>query len=85
MTRLWLAGDPITVQATKEDGTLVDFRWREQDHAVEMVITRWRVDMLWWTFRVWRDYFELTTESGLLVVVYRDLIGDGWYLQRLYD
>jgi hypothetical protein len=35
--------------------------------------------------RVWREYFRLVTVSGLLVDVYRDMAGEGWYLQRVYD
>jgi hypothetical protein len=84
VTRLWTAGDPIHAR-TNADGSLLAFRWRERDHVVEVVITRWRVDMRWWTLRLWRDYFELTTHSGLMVVVYRDMISDRWFLQRLYD
>jgi hypothetical protein len=32
-----------------------------------------------------RDYFKLTTTTGLLVIIYHDLIHDAWFLQRLYD
>lgn len=35
--------------------------------------------------RVWREYFRLVTVSGLLVDVYRDISGGGWYVQRVYD
>jgi len=34
---------------------------------------------------VWREYFKLTTQTGLLVVIYLDLLNGKWYLQRLYD
>jgi hypothetical protein len=34
---------------------------------------------------VWREYFRLVTVSGLLVDVYRDMAGGGWYVQRVYD
>jgi hypothetical protein len=36
-------------------------------------------------WRVWREYFRLATRTGLLVVVYHDLLEDRWYLQRVYD
>ena len=35
--------------------------------------------------RVWREYFRLVTVSGLLVDMYRDMAGGGWYVQRVYD
>jgi hypothetical protein len=43
------------------------------------------VDQSWWRRRVCREYFLLRTESGLLVIVYRDVLRGEWYLQRLYD
>jgi len=84
MTRLWLQGDPIIV-GKADAWTPAAFHWRGSDHAVDTIITQWRIDRLWWTMRIWRDYFELTTHSGLMVVIYHDLIADTWYLQRLYD
>lgn len=84
MTYLWPDGDPIEVQADVL-GTPLQLVWKGQSHIVERVARRWRVDVDWWRGRVWREYFKLTTQTGLLVVIYRDFIGDGWYLQRLYD
>jgi hypothetical protein len=34
---------------------------------------------------VWRDYWEATTDTGLLCVLYHDLRGDAWYLERIYE
>jgi hypothetical protein len=34
---------------------------------------------------VWRDYWEVTTESGYLCVLYCDLLHDTWYLERVYE
>lgn len=84
MTRLWPQGEPITVES---DGLLTPqvFIWREQVHPVQVVAKRWRVDVEWWQQRVWREYFKVTTQTGLLVIIYRDLLTGSWYLQRLYD
>jgi hypothetical protein len=43
------------------------------------------VDTGWWRLRVWREYFKLETDTGLLVIIYRNLLTDDWYFQRLYD
>jgi hypothetical protein len=77
-------GDPIAVQS---DGlqTPRTFTWQGQAHGVQAIAKRWRVDVDWWRVRVWREYFKLTTHTGLLVVIYRDLLTGRWYLQRLYD
>lgn len=84
MTYLWAGGDPIVVGA---DGmqTPLHIRWRGQVHPVQHVANRWRVDEGWWNRHVWREYFKVATQTGLLLVVYRDFVTGDWYLQRLYD
>jgi hypothetical protein len=39
----------------------------------------------WWRLRLWRDYYKLVTDTGLLVIVYYDLLEGKWYLQQLFD
>lgn len=84
MTRLWPRGLPIIVQVDSV-GCPLFLDWRGQKHPVERIAKRWRVDLGWWQVRIWREYFKLSTESGLLVVIYHDLVRDTWRLQRLYD
>lgn len=84
MTRLWNPADPIAVQ-TDAAGQPVSFRWRQRDHAVESLLSHWRIDTRWWARRVWRDYYELTTHTGLMAMIYHDRLADSWGLQRLYD
>ncbi len=84
MTRLWSEGQPIIVDRTNGDAP-ARFTWLEQTHQVENITRRWRVDVDWWRERVWRAYYKLSTDTGLLVIVYRDLLHGGWFLQRLYD
>ncbi|MCL7453432.1 MAG: DUF6504 family protein [Anaerolineae bacterium] len=33
---------------------------------------------------VWREYVKVTTDTGLLCLLYRDWAG-GWFLARVYD
>jgi len=84
MTRLWPEGSPITVLigATEEPS---QFSWQGQTHAAKEITRRWRINLDWWREGVWRDYFKLTTQTGLLVVIFHDLQTGQWYLQRLYD
>ncbi len=84
MTRLWLRGMPISVQSDALLTPLV-FDWQGQHHQIQTVAKRWRIDQQWWQQRIWREYFKVTTHSGLMVVIYRDLLSGQWYLQRLYD
>ena len=98
MTRLWSNGDrwgiglPIkmnTQYATGDASAIYErpslLTWQNQDHLVIEITKTWRVDIDWWRERVWRAYFKLRTDTGLLVIVYQDLLSGKWYLQRLYD
>ena len=84
MTRLWPKGQPLAV-VSDTDGTPRSFAWQGHTHPVTGISKRWQVDNGWWRMRVWREYFKLETGTGLLVIIYRDLLTDQWYLQRLYD
>lgn len=84
MTYLWPRGQVVSVQQDSL-ATPQNFSWQGKTHRVQAVAKRWRVDHGWWRGRIWREYFKLTTDSGLLVIIYRDLLTGQWYLQRLYD
>jgi hypothetical protein len=84
MTRLWPDGSPIII-TIGESGEPTHFTWQGQTHAVNHITRRWRINLDWWRQRIWRDYFKLTTQTGLLVIIYYDLQTRQWYLQRLYD
>jgi hypothetical protein len=77
-------GLPIRVRADVL-GAPLSFTWEERRHEVAQITRRWRVDERWWRGRVWREYFKLATKGRLLAVIYHDLIGGGWYLQRVFD
>jgi hypothetical protein len=98
MTPFWSHGEPISivVQGDAPSG----FRWEQRGHRVQEISTHWRVHTNWWRLdetgpptplpheasaEVWRDYWEVTTDTGLLCVLYHDLIGDAWYLERIYE
>jgi hypothetical protein len=51
--------------------------------AVDSVREEWVVEDRWWTGRpLRRRYFELVLIDGRNVVVFRDLAGGGWFVQR---
>ena len=50
---------------------------------VDSVREEWVVEDRWWTGRpLRRRYFELVLVDGRNVVVFRDLVSGGWFLQR---
>jgi hypothetical protein len=84
MTWLWVVGDPIHVTADPL-GKPKAFRWTSARYSVTTIIRDWRIDRGWGEERIWRDYFELVTHTGLVVEVYHDLIGEQWFIQVVYD
>ena len=95
MTRLWTPAEPITVvtvatpasesTAPSFRGSPSAFSWQGQTHAVEHITRVWRVDIDWWRERIWRAFYKLSTDTGLLVIIFQDLLTDQWYFLRLYD
>jgi hypothetical protein len=88
VTRLWPEGEPLAAwggQAVKDrpDG----FTWQGTAHRIVDVCNRWRVHTRWWEPEetVWREYLKVTTDTGLLCLLYRDLLRGGWFLARVYD
>jgi hypothetical protein len=53
------------------------------DRAVEAVRESWLVEDRWWTDRpLRRRYWEVVTEGGRNLVVFRELGAGRWYSQR---
>jgi hypothetical protein len=84
MTRFWADGTPVTVTCA-DDRRPAWITWQHRRERVIDILGRWRVDEGWWRARVWREYLVLVTERGRLLLIYRDLLDDRWYVQRLYD
>lgn len=86
MTRLFSPGLPLYVQQSTH-GNVIWFRLYGRRYCVEQVIQRWEVDTDWWvaTGRIWRAYWALITQDGMLCVVYQDLEREEWGLEKIYD
>jgi hypothetical protein len=51
--------------------------------AVDSIREEWVVEDRWWTGKpLRRRYFEVVLADGRNLVVFRDLVGGGWFLQR---
>ena len=97
MTRFWPEGQSIDVNTCTElthgqenHGLVPDeipdhFSWHQSEHRIEEILEIWRIDIDWWRTQKWRTYFRLITNTGLLVIIYQDLVNEKWFLQRLYD
>jgi hypothetical protein len=47
--------------------------------------SRWVVDVDWWLRPVSRECWRVELGGQVLMEIYRDLGGEGWYLERVYD
>lgn len=85
MTRFWPAGLAVTTWGAGEEPA--GFGWQGGLHPILGIHDRWRIHTRWWDpgEAVWREYVKVTTETGLLCLLYRDLRAGGWYLVRIYD
>jgi len=86
VTRLWPEGKPVEV-VVGAGATPSAFRCFGRWWEVAEVCNRWRVREGWWREEgeCWREYHKLLTREGLLCLLFHDLHGDGWFLERLYD
>jgi len=85
MTRLWPAGEPL--QTWGEKDAAAGFQWQGQSHRILEICSRWRIHTRWWESgqAIWREYWKVTTDTGLLCLLYRNLSDSGWFLARVYD
>jgi len=49
------------------------FTWQGRQHRFTSVDKRWRVHEGWWQDEVWREYWKVTTETGLLCIIYQSI------------
>jgi hypothetical protein len=73
-------GEPKLARVQVDDGGVpIAVEAREVDSVRE----EWVVEDRWWTGRpLRRRYFELVLADGRNIVVFRDLVAGGWFLQR---
>jgi hypothetical protein len=49
------------------------------------VQARWLVELDWWRQPVAREYWRVLLDESLLCELFRDRLGGGWFLERVYD
>ena len=73
--------EPVEVEEVPSSGLplAVDSPRRQ---AVITVEDSWRIDDEWWRKEpISRLYYEVTLDSGQMLVLYKDLLNDCWYRQ----
>ncbi len=72
---------PIQV-TTARDGLPRAIVWRERLREVRRVHELWRERKQWWGQPIERDYFRLELDDGQMRVVFREVQGNRWLLER---
>jgi hypothetical protein len=101
MTRLWPDGEPVETWVVhpsltgavrpslteNEEEVPQGFYWHGDAHRILDLCNRWRIHTRWWEPRdaVGREYWKVVTDTGLLCLIYRDLLSGGWFLCRVHD
>lgn len=50
---------------------------------VASIDSLWKIDEEWWREKpIVRMYYQVTTEDGRRITVFRDLVNGGWYRQK---
>ncbi len=72
---------PESVRVEEVNGLPVAIREKRRQ-AIAAISDRWRIDDEWWRRGpVSRMYFSVMLGSGQRLVIYKDLVGGGWYRQ----
>jgi hypothetical protein len=91
MTRLLLEGEAVQVWESEDAADPgpgpAGFVWRGTSHQIEERCNRWRIHTRWWEVgeEIWREYWKVTTDQGVLCQLYHDLLDGRWFLSRVYD
>ena len=63
----------------------IAFIYKGRIEKINNLIKRWRITQGWWKRAIEREYFQIETQTGAICELYRDLLTEVWYLQRIYD
>ena len=74
---------PRAIQTTLDAaGQPLALVWDQRFHPVVRVYEHWRERQRWWTQPVLRDYYRVELRDRQVKIVFRDLVNEGWYLER---
>ena len=82
MSRLSRGEAALQVRTHEDLPTAI--RWGSAWQPIAHIALSWQLDVCWWSARIYRDYFKLLV-GEVVLVIYHDLLTDGWALQRVYD
>ena len=78
MTRYWPQG--LAIEIWGDDDAPLGFFWQGTPRHIVEVCNRWRMHTRWWEPEkaVWREYWKVATDDGLLCLLFYDRLRDRW-------
>ena len=73
---------PKTISINEIDGIPVSFIASNHKSVNVYVHDKWKVDLWWMRNPAIRSYYRLTTEEGVFMTVFKDMLKERWYSQR---
>ncbi len=67
------------------DGQPFLIQWRGKEHYIERISNSYCVPDGTFESPIWREYFQIITFSGWLMLIYHDLLAGEWGLEVLFD
>ncbi len=58
--------------------------WQGRFRRIVAIHDRWRIDDEWWREEISRVYYRVELETGRRLVIFRDLVGGGWFVQSYH-
>ncbi|MGD0231691.1 MAG: hypothetical protein ABSC19_15285 [Syntrophorhabdales bacterium] len=74
--------DPEPAGIVDRDGRPVALINKGKRLRVSGIVNTWRIDEEWWREEISRLYFLIELENQRRIVVFRDLVGGGWFRQN---
>lgn len=66
---------------TDEAGEPRAAAWQGRFRRITAIHDRWRIDDEWWREEISRMYYHVELETGRRLVIFRDLVAGGWFVQ----
>ena len=77
--------EPLPLKVIEHAEKSGQFVWRDRRHRITGISRRWRVRTAWWRDEeIWRDYWEVITETNYCCVLFQDRLSGEWFLERVY-
>jgi hypothetical protein len=84
MSRLFQQAVKLEVKESDQHEPIA-FMYKGRIEKINNLVKRWRITQGWWKRAIEREYFQIETQTGAICELYRDLLTEVWYLQRIYD